>query len=79
MPAVPTNRPLFPVAADLSDDDVEASDDSDSVQCGRCRLNFIRHPSIGAGDPPKWWVCPECRRRLLGDESRTNSRWARQP
>jgi len=77
MPIVRTDRPLVSVTPELPDEDVEANEDSDSVKCGRCRLNFIRHPSIGAGDPPKWWVCPQCRSRLTGEESRTNLRRAR--
>jgi hypothetical protein len=45
------------------------------TRCGRCRLNFVRHPSISAEDSPRWWLCPPCRARLLGDEARTSSRW----
>ena len=47
------------------------------TRCGRCRLNFVRHPSITPSHSSKWWLCPPCRTRLLGDESRTNSRWGR--
>jgi hypothetical protein len=46
------------------------------TRCGRCRLNFVRHPSISPGDSPRWWLCPPCRSRLLGDEKRTSSRWS---
>jgi hypothetical protein len=46
------------------------------TRCGRCRLNFVRHPSISTGDAPRWWLCPPCRSRLLGDETRTSSRWS---
>jgi hypothetical protein len=28
-------------------------------------------------DPPRWWLCPPCRTRLLGDETRTSSRWSK--
>jgi hypothetical protein len=56
----------------------EADQDPDRVtKCGRCRLSFVRHPSIVPGDSPRWWLCPPCRSRLLGDESKTNARWGR--
>jgi hypothetical protein len=78
MPALPIDRPLVVVAPELPDVDTEANEDADPVtKCGRCRQSFARHPSIGLGDPAKWWLCPPCRSRLLGDVSRTNSRWAR--
>lgn len=55
-----------------------AGDDPDHVTtCGRCRLSFVRDPSIDLSDSPKWWLCPPCRARLLGDESRTDARWNR--
>ena len=45
-------------------------------KCGRCRLSFVRHPSTDLDVSTKWWLCPQCRVRLLGDASKTNSRWA---
>lgn len=79
MPVVPINRPVVAVVApELPDDDTEANENADPVTtCARCRLRFVRHPSIGLSDLAKWWLCPQCRDRLLGDESRTNLRWAR--
>jgi hypothetical protein len=78
MPVLPTNRHLVAVASEPSDVDTEAEEDSDPMTtCGRCRRSFARHPSISPGDAAKWWLCPPCRSRLLGDVSRTNSRWAR--
>jgi hypothetical protein len=57
--------------------DTDENESGDAVtRCGRCRLNFVRHPSISVGDPPRWWLCPPCRSRLLGDETRTSSRWS---
>ena len=47
------------------------------TKCGRCRLSFPRHPSVVPGDSARWWLCPPCRIRLLGDESKTNARWKR--
>lgn len=44
----------------------DSSDDTRTI-CGRCRRVYPRHPSITLGDPPKWWVCPDCRHRLSGD------------
>lgn len=55
-----------------------AEDDPRQVsKCGRCRLTFVRDPSLDPSDSPKWWLCPPCRARLLGDVSRTNARWDR--
>jgi len=44
-------------------------------KCGRCRLTFVRHPSIDLDKSGKWWLCPPCRIRLLGDASKNDSRW----
>ena len=75
-----SDRPLFLPAATVEVEPpcTEADGNPDLVtKCGRCRLPFIRHPSIAPGDSPKWWLCTSCRTRLLGDESKTNSRWGR--
>ncbi len=77
MAVAPFHPPLSAVAAPLPDLDPDDDDNGDPVtRCGRCRLNFVRHPSISAGDSAKWWLCPPCRSRLLGDETRTSSRWS---
>jgi hypothetical protein len=77
MSVTPIHPPLIAVAPQLADDEAEDNENGDPVtMCGRCRLNFVRHPSISAGDSPKWWLCPACRSRLLGDETRTSSRWS---
>jgi hypothetical protein len=79
MPVVRIARPLVAVAPELSDVDTEANENTDpTTKCGRCGECFVRHPSMGLGDTAKWWLCPPCRSRLLGDVSRTNSRWARE-
>jgi hypothetical protein len=58
----------------------DADDDPEHVvKCGRCRLSFVRDPSVDLSDSPRWWLCPPCRARLLGDVSRTNARWDRSP
>jgi hypothetical protein len=65
MSIVRIDPPLVAVAPQLPDVDMGASEDSDSVtKCGRCLVNFVRHPPNGAGDPPTWWVCPQCRTLL---------------
>ena len=70
-------QPLVAVATPLPDEDEQEIVDGDAMtKCGRCRLNFVRHPSISSGDSPKWWLCAPCRARLLGDETRTGSRWS---
>ncbi len=77
MSVSPIHPPLAAIAPQLSDLDPEDNDSGEPVtKCGRCRLNFVRHPSISPGDSPKWWLCPPCRSRLLGDETRTSSRWS---
>lgn len=81
MTVAPIHPPLSAVATalpegDPQDVDVDSDGDDPVTRCGRCRLNFVRHPSISAGDLPKWWLCPPCRSRLLGDETRTSSRWS---
>jgi hypothetical protein len=77
MPVSSFPQPLAAVAPQLPDVDLDESVDADAVtKCGRCRLNFVRHPSISASDSPKWWLCSPCRSRLLGDETRTSARWS---
>jgi hypothetical protein len=43
-------------------------------KCGRCRLTFVRHPSIDLDKSGEWWLCPPCRIRLLSDASKNDSR-----
>jgi len=77
MTVAPFHPPLSAVAAPLADLDIDDDDNGDPVtRCGRCRLNFVRHPSITAGDSAKWWLCSPCRSRLLGDETKTSARWS---
>ena len=77
MAVSPIHPPLVAVASPLPEIDQDENENGDPVtRCGRCRLNFVRHPSISPGDSPRWWLCPPCRSRLLGDESRTSSRWS---
>jgi hypothetical protein len=77
MPVEPVDQRLVAVGQELPDPEVDANEDGDSVtKCGHCGRSFP-HPSIGLGDPPKWWVCPSCRNQSLGDEARADARWAR--
>jgi hypothetical protein len=77
MSVTPFHPPLVAVAPQLLDLDSDENESGDPVtKCGRCRLNFVRHPSISPGDSARWWLCPPCRTRLLGDETRTSSRWS---
>jgi hypothetical protein len=79
VPVVPVSRPRASVAPELPDVGAEVDENADPVtKCERCRQSFARHPSISLGDSAKWWLCPPCKSRLLGDVSRTNSRWARE-
>lgn len=74
----PLYSPLVALAPEPPEMSTEADESPDPVtKCGRCRLSFLRHPSIVPSDTAKWWLCPACRIRLLGDESKTNSRWER--
>jgi hypothetical protein len=75
MSVVPIHPPLVAIAPVLPGEDVDANELTDPVKCGRCRLSFVRHPSIAPGDSARWWLCPPCRDRLLGQESKTNARW----
>jgi hypothetical protein len=78
MPVVPLTRHLVVVAPQLPDEETETNEDANLVmKCGRCRLTFVPHPSIGLGDSAKWRLCPPCRSRLQGNVSRTSSRWRR--
>jgi hypothetical protein len=78
MPIVPFGQRDVAGAAELLDAIEAAGESAGSVtKCGRCRLDFIQDPSMAPSDSPKWSLCPPCRVRLLGDESRTNLRWAR--
>lgn len=77
MEVTPLHLPLIAAASALPDVDADENENGDPVtRCGRCRLNFVRHPSITPGDSARWWLCPPCRTRLLGDETRTSSRWS---
>ena len=73
MPVVPLVRPPAAPAANLhrSDGRDGAGYDVDDLvtKCGRCRLSFVRHPSIDLDSSARWWLCPSCRLRLLGDAS----------
>jgi hypothetical protein len=76
MPVVPTYEPLAAVAPAPPEMETEVDDEVvNPVKCERCRLSFIRHPSIVPGDSRRWWLCPPCRSRLLGDAYSDNSRW----
>lgn len=75
MPGFHSVQPVVAAAEPLGgaarrENDVEAQ-----RACGRCRMSFARHPSIDLDKSSKWWLCPQCRVRLLGDASKTNSRW----
>lgn len=78
MPAGPDGSPSAAVAPEHSGLEVD-DDHSPVAKCGRCRLSFVLHPSATPGDSPKWWLCPPCRARLLGDEAKTDARWRRSP
>lgn len=76
MPVGPIAVPLVVVPTLEPEADEELEEAPEPVTtCGRCRLSFVRHPSISPVDSPKWWLCPACRARLLGDASKTNARW----
>jgi len=76
MTVIPIGRFFAPAPAEILEVDTAENESADPVtKCGRCRLNFVRHPSIAVGDSPKWWLCPPCRARLLGNVAKTNSRW----
>jgi len=73
MPVVPIDRPPVTDGTEPPDLDPDENESTGPVtKCGQCGVSYL-HSSIGLGDPPKWWVCPSCRSRLLGDVSSTNS------
>jgi len=76
---MPDLRVAQPAAAPIAILDRAAADENEPdvlrKKCGRCRLSFVRHPSSDLDRSTKWWLCPPCRARLLGDASKTNSRW----
>jgi hypothetical protein len=77
MSVSPLHPPLAAIASPMPDVEEDENESGEAVtRCGRCRLNFVRHPSISPGDSPRWWLCSPCRSRLLGDETRTRSRWS---
>ena len=41
-----------------------------SRQCGRCRAMFPGDPTLDPFALPEWWLCPQCRLALLGQEPR---------
>jgi hypothetical protein len=68
MPVDPRTRSLVAVATVLRDLGAGADEIPDPLaRCGRCRLTFARHPSIGPGSPGQWRLCPPCRSRLRNE------------
>lgn len=69
-----------PAAVPIEILDGEAAEDNvpDVLRrkCGRCRLSFVRYSSSDLDESTSWWLCPQCRTRLLGEASKMNSRWA---
>jgi hypothetical protein len=77
MAVAPIGPPHIVMAPQLSEGDPDDDEIGDPMtKCGRCRISFVRHPSISPDDSPRWWLCPPCRTRLLGDEKRTSARWS---
>lgn len=75
MPDFSIVRPA-PVPAEIVDGEPTDKNEPDvRRKCGRCRLSVVRHPDADLDKSTKWWLCPKCRVRLLGDASMTNSRW----
>ena len=67
MPAVPIDRPLIAAVPELADVTAGAIQYVDPITiCGRCRLSFLRHPSMTEGNFATWWLCPPCRNRVSG-------------
>lgn len=67
MPVVPIDRGLVAVVPELAEVADGAIEYVDPVTlCGRCRLSFIRHPSMTEGNVSTWWLCPPCRNRVSG-------------
>jgi len=75
MSVIPIHLPHLAVAPASVEEDTEEDVLVDPVKCGRCRLSFVQHPSVVPGDSTRWWLCPPCRDRLLGQRSRTDARW----
>ena len=60
------------VATEVLDEDATDNATAELTRkCGRCRLSFVRHPSIDLDRSAKWWLCLPCRLRLLGAASQT--------
>jgi len=69
--------PLAAVAPQLPEVDAHENADGDAVTKLRSLPPQLRSTSFDhPGDSPKWWLCAPCRTRLLGDETRTSSRWS---
>ncbi len=67
MPVVPIDQPVVTVLPELAEVAEGPEDYADPVtRCARCRLTFLRHPSVTADDAAEWWLCPPCRNRLSG-------------
>jgi hypothetical protein len=69
MPVIPIRRPFAVAPAETVDGAGKHENLDPLTKCARCRLTFIRHPSIGLDASAEWWLCPPCRRGLLGDAS----------
>ena len=44
-------------------------------RCGRCRLEFPVETEPAAQSSTRWWLCPPCRGKLLGDKASVDARW----
>jgi hypothetical protein len=56
--------------------DIDTTESDHPIKCGRCRLTFVQHPSIVVGQTPNWWLCPPCRTKLYGENTKLGSRWS---
>jgi hypothetical protein len=45
------------------------------MKCERCRLSFVRHPSISDDDSKAWKLCSPCRGVVRGRGNATRPRW----
>lgn len=66
-PPQPSILPVPALAEALAPAD--AGDTPSQQQCGRCRLFFDGDPTLHASALPEWWLCAECRMRLLPDRA----------
>ncbi len=76
MNLVPLRPHIGAPPLELPDEEHDTGDLS-MMRCERCRLSFVRHPSISDEDSKAWKLCSPCRGVVRVKGLTTRPRWLR--